>query len=591
MSLTKKATNKLSAIAALVTSLVLTTGSIQGDGVKMVEVCYKGLPKCTPELTGVLPAQVFDGLDKLPSNPKYNRDAVLNNAKVIRELPADNPNKLPLALGGLFSGCAAYFFSRKSNKDAILESPAIRSQYEYERFISDADTSSLKALAKARAKTITATRIGALNPMEIQALQSCITPDEYADYGWALDSGENGWKMEILRQQGYSGGVNLNQLASMPLEAFYPAQQEARLESEALPAASISMEEFRGKGLEINQALVNDADKSKLGGCVILAAPGAGKTTFLGVAWGKLKQTYADKFKSLAVVVKKTDVKAFSAVADKVISVKDSPLQAAIEILKFISASMHNHGQVRRLFLDDYLTMNKILQVSLSGIFINPQTFEYFTDRKEDPEAVPAVKLLEASLNEIWLVGREYDSAVWVSSHSSNIDTLPFVGSRDSRGVGQLIYLSTTDKREFLYNALTNNNLLADNKKRETLLNQLESLGNIGDERLVLANHDNWTLGVVPQTLHTEYQNYRILWESSASQPVIEVADSQPIIKLSGDAKKVQSYLDRNGSKDIREITKSTRLTKTEAQKALNELIETTPQIATVDDDGFYSIV
>ncbi len=94
--------------------------------------------------------------------------------------------------------------------------------------------------------------------------------------------------------------------------------------------------DFFGNALAIRDSLVNRAAESVLGGCVILAAPGSGKTTFLGTAWGKLKQVHGTKFKSLAVVVKKSDVEAFRGVSDNCLCVKTGAVSAAIAIIKFI---------------------------------------------------------------------------------------------------------------------------------------------------------------------------------------------------------------------------------------------------------------
>ncbi len=280
--------------------------------------------------------------------------------------------------------------------------------------------------------------------------------------------------------------------------------------------------DYRANALSVLQSLVNRASESVLGGCVILAAPGAGKTTFLGAAWGRLKEKYGSNFKSLAVVVKKSDVQAFKGVSDECLCVKDSPRFAALAIIKFIDESMQPSKQVRRLFLDDFLTMQKYFE-NISSIFINPNTYKFYLDRKEalkegDLDACLLTKLLNTRLNELWLVGRQYNAALYVSSHSSNVEALPFIGSREARAVGDLIFLAKTDKREFIEQALNNPNLIGDNAKRAAIKTQLDTNDANNDEPLLLGNFNNWTLGIVPNAVHEEYLRFRAVWESTPSK-------------------------------------------------------------------------
>ncbi|MGI2907939.1 hypothetical protein [Tolypothrix sp. VBCCA 56010] len=265
---------------------------------------------------------------------------------------------------------------------------------------------------------------------------------------------------------------------------------------------------------DILQALVTDADKSKLGGCVILAAPGAGKTTYLGTAWGRLKQTYGSRFNSLAIVVKDDDVEAFRGVSDNCLGVEDSPRSSAIAILRFIDSCKRQDGYIKRLFLDDFLTMNQVFKAALGGLFINPTTFDVVLSKKEDIDAQPLLPTLYAALNKLWLVGRENNAALWVSSHSSNVDALPFVGSRESRSVGTMIFLAHNDKREFIEQALNNPNLIADNLTRQQIKTQLDSVEEEVHVPLVLANFNNWTFGIVPSEVHDEYQQFRKEWST-----------------------------------------------------------------------------
>lgn len=257
--------------------------------------------------------------------------------------------------------------------------------------------------------------------------------------------------------------------------------------------------------LNILDALVLTADNKTLGGCVIIASPGAGKTTFLGTAWGRLRTKYGEKFQSLAVVVKQSDVAFFKRFATHAIGVKENPVAAALSIIKFIDSGMKS-GKITRVFLDDFLTMNLLFENALKNVWIDLGSYA-ISDKKE-LGLVSLAGHLQATLNEAWLVGREYNLSLWVSSHSPNLDALPFCGSRDSRSVGDIIFLAKNNKREFIELALSNAHLISNGAKRSELKILLDGLDS-GTEPLILANNNNWVLGVVPNSIHAEYQTYR----------------------------------------------------------------------------------
>jgi hypothetical protein len=326
-----------------------------------------------------------------------------------------------------------------------------------------------------------------------------------------------------------AGGV-----APMPANIAQTVLVSQQTAQDSLPQ-TISSNLF-ANAVSIRDSLVNRASDSVLGGCVILAAPGSGKTTFLGTAWGRLKDKHGSKFKSLAVVVKKSDVEAFKGISDQCLSVKNGAVTAAVAVIKFIDASTSHTGNISRLFLDDFLTMLKYFETGLKGKLIDPETFAVFDSKKEAVEcqAFDAVSMYEhllTLLNEYWLVGREYNSAVWVSSHSSNVQDLPFMGSASARSVGDLLFLAKNGKREFIELALGNNFLISDNKKRQALKLQLDEINVESDEPIVLGNYNNWTLGIVSQEISKEYQAYRKVWES-ASVATSEIQDKpQEIIR------------------------------------------------------------
>ena len=313
--------------------------------------------------------------------------------------------------------------------------------------------------------------------------------------------------------------------------------------SDTLESSEINLTALRSNAITIRDALITDSDKSKLPGCVILAAPGAGKTTFLGTAWLRLKRKHGKNFRSLAIVVKKEDVASFRGISNQVLCVKTNPKKAAVEVLKFIDSAMGSSEKVSRLFLDDYLTAQKYFTAGLKGCYIDLETFSTFDTKKEATEAgsTDAVQLkdaFETALNEFWLVGREYNSCLWVSSHSSNVEDLPFMGSSDARSVGDFILLAKDSKRDFISNALNNQYLIPDNTKRAELRQQLDSIKLDSQEPIVLANYDNWTMGVVPSEVRTEYETLKTSTQDTVIQPVnkTELQIDSPTIFQSDDS-------------------------------------------------------
>ncbi|MHC5722633.1 MAG: hypothetical protein ACYTXY_00430 [Nostoc sp.] len=273
----------------------------------------------------------------------------------------------------------------------------------------------------------------------------------------------------------------------------------------ALDYTPLEKQNHHQVALDILDALVLTANDKSLGGCVIIAAPGAGKTTLLGTAWGRLRAKYGDKFQSLAVVVKQSDVAFFKRFATHAIGVKDDPIAAALTIIKFINCGM-KEGKISRIFLDDFLTMNLMLGNALKNIWLDP--INYSISEKKELGYVSLRGHLNATLNEAWLAGREYNLCLWVSSHSPNLEALPFCGSPGSRSVGDFIFLAKNNKREFIELALSNAFLVSSSQKRSQLKILLDEIDS-GTEPLILANNNNWVLGVVPNSIHAEYQQYR----------------------------------------------------------------------------------
>ncbi|MEH2321882.1 hypothetical protein [Nostoc sp.] len=154
---------------------------------------------------------------------------------------------------------------------------------------------------------------------------------------WDASKGSINYKGKLVRNDGkdaltaatdYSAqrmGISRNELLEQGRMLLSPDQtkihtQPTLIQASNTPESAIppvlnptlsSAPNHHQTALNILDALVLQANEKSLGGCIIIAAPGAGKTTFLGTAWGRLRAKYGDKLQSLAVVVKKSDVAFF----------------------------------------------------------------------------------------------------------------------------------------------------------------------------------------------------------------------------------------------------------------------------------------
>ncbi len=59
--------------------------------------------------------------------------------------------------------------------------------------------------------------------------------------------------------------------------------------------------------------------------------------------------------------------------------------------------------------------------------------------------------------------------------------------------------------------------MIGDAGKRASLKFELDNQAVVGDEPLMLANYNNWTLGIVPAAIDEEYKKYRTIWERAIS--------------------------------------------------------------------------
>lgn len=194
---------------------------------------------------------------------------------------------------------------------------------------------------------------------------------------------------------------------------------------------------------------------------------------------------------------------------------------------------MHQDEIIRRLFIDDFLTASKYLNAAVKGYQINLESYATYPSKKEASEAkdfdtISLKDAYESALNEAWLVGREYNLCLWISSHSSNIEDLSFMGGSSSRSVGDFIFLARDGKRDFLETALKNDFLIPSSTTRAEIKHKLESLKVDTDEPILLANYNNWVLGVVPQSVRTEYESL-LSNQSSAPQKTV-IQNSTPTL-------------------------------------------------------------
>jgi hypothetical protein len=261
-----------------------------------------------------------------------------------------------------------------------------------------------------------------------------------------------------------------------------------------------SAETLEKRVIAQKQYMIESADLSILPGCVLLAAPGAGKTTFLKDVWIGLKNTYKEKFSALFVVVKDSDLPVLSEFG-KVISINSNFKQICTTIIDFIEQSFQDKNIVSRLFFDDYLTVQQLLNSCLKSCFIDIASHEVFDSKKEAKdsgaqELVPAYDYLMAKLGQMWLVGREFNSCLYVSSHSINVSDLFFIQSSTTRTVGHFIILARPQSREFINLALKNSYLISDKNRREELTSLFSS--DLPEGIIVLSNFNNWELGVIP---------------------------------------------------------------------------------------------
>lgn len=289
-------------------------------------------------------------------------------------------------------------------------------------------------------------------------------------------------------------------------------ENEITLSPALAPTLSTSLDDLYKVAIASRDALVEKATDSCLPGCIILAAPGTGKSTFLGTVWGKLRQQYGDNFRSLAIVVKKDDEQGFKGFANQVVCCTDKPRVAAIAAIKFINEGMSKNKYVNRLFIDDYLTAQKIFKNALKGMVLDIESLKLYDSKADAREAgaseyVGAYDHLIQSLNQLWLVGREYNSSLHISSHSVNVEDLEFVSSASARSVGDFVFLAKNDKREFIELALKNDCLISDANRRATIKEQLKNLVVCTGEPLMLTNQNNWSLAVVPKSIRNEYES------------------------------------------------------------------------------------
>ena len=278
---------------------------------------------------------------------------------------------------------------------------------------------------------------------------------------------------------------------------------------------------------------------------ILISTPGAGKTTTIGTAWGRMRQRLGSSFHVTVIVYKKRDSEAFKAIADEVYCFHESPKQAVETVLKFVDdmKSGHEENRVKRLFIDDFLTIWAEIEALFSGKYLNTITKEFTTKKGTDTVAV--TDWLISQLNAVFLIGRQSNDALWICSHSPNVEALPFVKDKSSRIAANLIFLARLDPNnsngnyEVIEANINNNHLISNDEKRnelKTILPGLIMFSKESGEPIILTSHGasgGWELGLISKNIRVEYEQYRAEWESEvhSKSPVqsTTIVDDKPI--------------------------------------------------------------
>ncbi|MBR8841110.1 MAG: hypothetical protein DSM106950_45990 [Stigonema ocellatum SAG 48.90 = DSM 106950] len=270
---------------------------------------------------------------------------------------------------------------------------------------------------------------------------------------------------------------------------------------------------------------------------ILISTPGAGKTTTMCTAWGRMRERLGDSFQATAIIYKRDDAKAFEGIA-QVLCFPDNPERAVLNILGFVRNMKEggNKGTTNRLFIDDFLSIWEEISARFKGKYIDDDG-EITVKRTADN--FPVIDWLVSQLNAVFLIGRQSDNALWICSHSPNVESLPFVKDKSSRIAANLIFLARQDPKnkngnyEVIEANISNHHLIANDEKRSQLskiLPELISLSRESGEPIILTSHGQsggWEMGLVGSEIQQEYEQYRKQW-ASVSPPKDEAVIVQP---------------------------------------------------------------
>lgn len=306
---------------------------------------------------------------------------------------------------------------------------------------------------------------------------------------------------------------------------------------------------------------------------ILISSPGAGKTTTIGTAWGRMKKRLGDSFHATVIIYKAKDKAAFEGIADEVICFPEQPETAVLAILQFVEDMKLGNSTncCRRLFIDDFLTIWGEVQALYKNKFLTNDN--KITHKKIDGKVL-VIDWLISQLNAVFLVGRESNNALWISSHSPNVEDLPFVASKGARISGNLLFLARFDPKtgngnyEVISQNINNHQLISESTQRDRLkaiLPGLTSLSQNSGEPIILTSHGSnggWEMGIVSDRIRDEYEQYRQQW-------------STPVNKVDSPQQQKSTKVDNKVNSQPQETPQETPRPKGEVMKErLKELVE-----------------
>ena len=400
--------------------------------------------------------------------------------------------KLLLSLGGTGAALAGWAGANK----AIREQESI----DHERLCDTAVVYGGRQIEADKQLTIAAKAAQA----DVDA-ETVVYLDELVEWvGEQLDADEEN---EIFRQFAKLKLELADALHQKQIEEAKASTSLSAIAQSQIPATEDNLEHYLAVG---DGALTKTTKLTQ--STIILATPGAGKTTFLGVTFGRMKRKHGDNFKLSVIVMKPKDVAKFSSFTDNVACMKTDPSRCIKLIQEFYDSmtahqSLESNPIVSRLFLDDFLTMWTFIDKVLKG-----RTLDMAGETVKLSDGVIAI------CNDAFFTGRESNDAIMVSSHSPNIEDLPFVNSKSGRVSGSLIFLARQDALnengnfEIIQQNITSQHLISCEEKRaelKAIAPGLIDLSIYTGQPIILTSHGQtggWEMGLVRSDIRDEYE-------------------------------------------------------------------------------------